>query len=92
MKKLLLTLFLAFCALFSSAAQSVDAQLVEAVQLYSDGKIGQARKILKALSAAAPDNDAVWYYLALTETLSEDLDSAQQHLENAIRLDSTNYL
>ncbi len=91
MKKLLLTLFLAFCALFSSAAQSVDAQLVEAVQLYSDGKIGQARKILKALSAAAPDNDAVWYYLALTETLSEDLDSAQQHLENAIRLDSTNY-
>lgn len=91
MKKLFLTLFLASCALFSAAAQSVEAQLVEAVQLYSDGKIRQAREILKVLSAAAPDNDAVWYYLSLTETLSEDMDNAQQHLENAIRLDSTNY-
>jgi len=77
--------------LFSAAAQSVEANLVEAVQLYSDGKIKQAHEILKVLAAAAPDNDAVWYYLSLTETLSNDLDNAQQHLEKAIQLDSSNY-
>ena len=77
--------------LFSAAAQSVEANLVEAVQLYSDGKIKQAREILKVLSAAAPENDAVWYYLSLTETLSDDLENAQQHLEKANQLDSNNY-
>ncbi len=90
-KKLLLTLFLAFSALFSVSAQSVDANLVEAVQLYSDGKIKQARELLTTLSVAAPDNDAVWYYLSLTETLSNELDKAEEHLEKAIQLDNSNY-
>ena len=90
-KKQLLILLMAFSAVFSAAAQSVEANLVEAVQLYSDGKVKQAGELLKTLSVAAPDNDAVWYYLALTETLSNQLDDAQQHLEKAIQLDSNNY-
>ena len=91
MKKLLLTLSLAFSMLFPAAAQSVEANLVEAVQLYSDGKIKQARELLQTLSAAAPDNDAVWYYLALTQTVSNQLDQAGQSLEKAVALDSGNY-
>ena len=91
MKRLLLTLSLAFSVLFSAAAQSVEANLVEAVQLYSDGRIKQANELLKTLSVAAPGNDAVWYYLALTETLSNNLDSAQVHVEKAVQLDSSNY-
>ena len=91
MKKLLLTLILTFSALFGAAAQSVEANLVDAVQLYSDGKIKQARELLQTLSVAAPDNDAVWYYLALTQTVSNDLDNAQASLEKAVALDSGNY-
>ena len=77
--------------LFPAAAQSVEGNLVEAVQLYSDGKIKQARELLQTLSAAAPDNDAVWYYLALTQTVSNQLDQAEQSLEKAVALDSGNY-
>ena len=91
MKKLLLTLSLAFSMLFPAAAQSVEANLVEAVQLYSDGKIKQARELLQTLSVAAPDNDAVWYYLALTQTVSNQLEQAEKSLEKAIALDSSNY-
>ena len=91
MKKQLLTLFLAFTALFPAAGQSVEANLMDAVQLYSDGNIKQARELLKTLSAAAPGNDAVWYYLAMTQTVSNDLDNAQGSLEKAVALDSTNY-
>ena len=74
MKKQLLTLFLAFTALFSAAAQSVEANLVDAVQMYSDGNIKQARELLKTLSVVAPGNDAVWYYLSMTQTVSNELD------------------
>ena len=91
MKKQLLTLILACSALFGAAAQSVEANLVEAVQLYSDGQTKQARELLQTLSVAAPDNDAVWYYLALTQTVSNDLDNAQTSLEKAVALDSGNY-
>ena len=91
MKKQLLTLFLAFTALFSAAAQSVEANLVDAVQMYSDGNIKQARELLKTLSVVAPGNDAVWYDLSMTQTGSNELDDAQQSLEKAVALDSTNY-
>lgn len=91
MKKQLLTLVLAFFALFSAAAQSVEANLVDAVQLYSDGKIKQARELLQSLSVAAPDNDAVWYYLAHTQAAANELDQAEASLEKAVSLDSGNY-
>lgn len=77
--------------LFPAAAQTVEANLVDAVQLYQDGQIDRARSILKTLSVAAPDNDAVWYYLALTQTVSNDLDSAEVSLQKAIEIDNGNY-
>ena len=91
MKKQLLTLILTFSALFGAAAQSVEANLVEAVQLFSDGKTKQAREMLQILSAAAPNNDAVWYYLAQTQAQSNELDAAEASLEKAVALDSGNY-
>ncbi len=91
MKKLLLTLVFTLSALFSAAAQSVEANLVDAVQLYSDGKIKKANEMLRLLAAAAPDNDAVWYYLAHTQVAANDLDAAQSSLEKAVALDSSNY-
>ena len=91
MKKQLLTLILTFFCLFSAAAQSVEANLVDAVQLYSDGQLKQARELLQTLSVAAPDNDAVWYYLALTQTAAKDLEQAEASLEKAMALDKGNY-
>ena len=91
MKAWLLSVILLCLTAIGAAAQSVEANLVDAVQLYSDGKIKQARELLKTLSAAAPDNDAVWYYLALTEGASKELDASLSAMEKAVALDSTNF-
>ena len=91
MKRLLLSLFLASAFAISASAQSVEANLVDAVQLYSDGQTARAQAILKTLSVAAPENDGVWYYLALTQTVSNDLDGAEESLRKAVSLDGNNY-
>ena len=65
--------------------------MVDAVQLYSDGQTARAQAILKTLSVAAPENDGVWYYLALTQTVSQDLDGAEESLRKAVSLDGGNY-
>ena len=91
MKRLLLSLFLASAFAISASAQSVEANLVDAVQLYSDGQTARAQAILKTLSVAAPENDGVWYYLALTQTVSQDLDGAEESLRKAVSLDGGNY-
>ncbi len=65
--------------------------MVDAVQLYSDGQTARAQAILKTLSVAAPENDGVWYYLALTQTVSNDLDGAEESLRKAVSLDGNNY-
>ena len=92
MKLRLLFAALLAATAFSAAAQpSVEAHLVDAVQHYSDGNITRARTLLTSLSKAAPENDAVWYYLALTENASQDLSAATSAMEKAVALDSTNY-
>lgn len=82
-----LGLLLAFCA----GAQTVESNLVDAVSLYADGKVKQAAAVLQTLSVAAPQSDAVWYYLAQTQLQQQDLPAAQTSLEKAVALDSTNY-
>ena len=91
MKKILVTLVLAcFCAL-PVPAQETDANLVDAVTLYTNGQNKQARRLLHTLSVAQPGNDAVWYYLALSAMRDADLEAATQASEEAVALDSTNY-
>lgn len=90
MKKALLAIILVIAPFFSAFAQEVDANLVDAVQLYGDGKYKQARQLLGTLAAAAPDNDAVWYYIALTENALQEPEKAEEALEKAVALDSTN--
>ena len=91
MKKILVTIVLAcFCAL-PVPAQETDANLVDAVTLYTNGENKQARRLLHTLSVAQPGNDAVWYYLALSAVRDADLEAATQACEKAVALDSTNY-
>ena len=91
MKKALLALVTSLLFLVPAAAQSVEGHLVDAVQYYSDGQYERARKLLTTLSAAAPGNDAVWYYLALTESACKNLKGAEEALQKAVALDSSNY-
>lgn len=91
MKKRLLSILICIAAAVSAHAQTVDSGLIDAVTLYSNGQYKQAGKLLKTLSAAAPDSDAVWYYLAQTQLQEQDAEGAQASLEKAVALDSTNF-
>ena len=72
-------------------AQSIDNQLVDAVALYNNRNFAQSRTLLQTLSKAAPDNDAVWYYLGLDEAMLGNADAAISNLRKAVELDPSNY-
>ena len=72
-------------------AQSVENQLMDAVALYNNRAYTQSRTLLQTLSKAAPDNDAVWYYLGLDEAMLGNADAAVSHLRKAVELDPHNY-
>lgn len=75
----------------SAAAQTADSIFVDAVALVSNGQYAKAGEQLSLLSKAQPENDAVWYYLALTEIADGKADEAVAHLKKAIALDPRNY-
>ena len=77
------------CALAS--AQGIENQLVDAVALFNNRNYAQSRTLLQTLSKAAPDNDAVWYYLGLDEAMLGNADAAISHLRKAVELDPHNY-
>ena len=72
-------------------AQEVDANLVDAVSFYTNGQNKKARQLLKTLSIAQPENDAVWYYLSLSALKDRDIEAACEASAKAVALDSTNY-
>ena len=72
-------------------AQSVENQLVDAVALYNNRAYTQSRTLLRTLAKAAPDNDAVWYYLGLDEAMLGDGAAAISCLKKAVELDPHNY-
>lgn len=74
-----------------SQAQGIDNLMLDAVAMYQNGQFKQAKQQLKDLAKAAPDNDAVWYYLGLTEVELGDALSAIAHLSKAAELDPGNY-
>ena len=72
-------------------AQNVENQLMDAVALFNNRAYAQSRTMLQTLSKAAPDNDAVWYYLGLDEAMLGNADTAVSHLRKAVELDPHNY-
>ena len=72
-------------------SQTIDSQLVDAVALYNNRNFAQSRTLLQTLSKAAPDNDAVWYYLGLDEAMLGNAEAAVSHLRKAVELDPHNY-
>ena len=90
MRRIILVGLLLLPALFASA-QRVESQLVDAVALYNNRAYAEARTLLQTLSKASPDNDAVFYYLGLSEAMLDDADAAVTHLRKAVELDPHNY-
>lgn len=90
LKKILASAFV-LAAAVCGAAQEVDANLVDAVTKYSGGQYKNAADNLRTLSVADPSNDAVWYYLALSQVRLQDTEGALQSVSKAVALDSTNY-
>ena len=91
MRRLLayLWLILAVCSLRAQAPGGKDPFL-QAAALYAEGNYGAARELLRPLHEQDPDDDAVNYYLGLSEMALRHLDAAEKHLNAAVTADSTN--
>ena len=88
-----LTTYLAATLLcFSLGAQthSTDSLYLRGVAAFAEGQIPVAKVIFSRLLAVYPEDDAVNYYLGLTELAGREVDAAEKHLLAAERADSTN--
>ena len=77
---------------FSLRAQEAGStdRFLTATAEYAEGHYTQARTILRELNREDPDDDAINYYLGLSEMALRDLDAAERHLSLAVQADSTN--
>ena len=91
MRRRILLAGLLFLLSVLASAQGIENQLVDAVALYNNRNYAQSRTLLQTLSKAAPDNDAIWYYLGLNEALLGNADASISHLRKAVELDPHNY-
>ena len=89
-RRMILTGLLLLAGTFAFA-QSVENQLMDAVALYNNRAYTQSRTLLQTLAKAAPDNDAVQYYLGLDEAMLGNADAAIAYLRRAVELDPHNY-
>ncbi len=91
MKKVALALLASFLSVVPVFCQSLESNLIDAVTLYGNGRYAEARNILQTLSKAAPQEDAVWYYLAQVQFKLNNPEEAREALKTAVALDSTNF-
>ena len=83
------SLFLLCCSL-PAQGQTGDDLFLTATAVYAEGQYAQAKALFAQLHEQNPDDDAVNYYLGLCELSLRDLDAAEEHLQQAVRADSTN--
>jgi Putative Zn-dependent protease, contains TPR repeats len=72
-------------------AANADAALIEAVSELQDGRIDEAEKVLKAIIALEPGNDAAYFYLGTCQLYAKDAKGAQSNLKKAAELDPANF-
>ena len=86
-----LWLLLITSVFYPLAAQTQESVLVDAVQLYSEGKVAAARDMLLKAVERFPEDDALWYYLSQSQSACGELDAALGSMEKAVAIDSSNY-
>lgn len=84
-------LFLGVGILPAQDRSALENRLLDAVQKYDNRQYSQAETLLRSILAKDAENDAAWYYLALTEALQDRQESAISDLEKAVSLDPDNY-
>lgn len=91
MKRILVSALVALCLSAGMFAQNVTGNFIDAVSLYSSGDYVRAARVLTTLSQAEPDNDAIWYYLGLSEYAQGHLEQAESSFKKAVELDEKNF-
>ena len=88
----LITYLAATLLCFSLGAQthSTDSLYLRGVAAFAEGQIPVAKVIFSRLLAVYPEDDAVNYYLGLTELAGREVEAAEKHLLASERADSTN--
>lgn len=76
--------------LTAGAFAQTEANMIDAAQLYADGKIEAALSAFERIHAKDSTNDAACYYLGLCEYYTGKLALAEKHFSAAVALDSTN--
>ena len=69
----------------------MENKVLSAVSKYNSNDIDGAREILSGVLAKDADNDAAWYYLALTSLSKGEVAEAEEYLKTAVRLDPGNF-
>ncbi|MGM9741546.1 MAG: tetratricopeptide repeat protein [Candidatus Cryptobacteroides sp.] len=89
-------LFFVTTAQYISSAQEQkrkadENRLVDAVQMYENGRIAEADALLGAICKSSPEIDGAWYYRGLVRMQMNDAEAAETSLRKAVSLDSANY-
>lgn len=77
-------MLLASCPAYSqnrNSGKTVDDELIDAVAAMDDRQYGKAGEMLGRITAAAPENDAAFYYLGLCRLYTNDIDGAKEALK-----------
>lgn len=93
-----LILLISFLMTISASASERDSvcafdYYLEGVREYCAGNYEKSAKLLSECIKSDPENDAAYYYMAMTELTAEDIDQAMHYLDRAITLspDNENY-
>ena len=72
-------------------AKAADGELIDAVAAMENKQYKDAIDRLGRIVAAAPENDAAFYYLGLCRLCTNDTDGAKEALKKAAELDPSNF-
>ena len=73
------------------ARKIAENGLVDAVQMYENGRMADADALLEAICKRTPEIDGAWYYRGLARMQMNDAEGAERCLKKAVSLDSANY-
>lgn len=70
---------------------NIDAILIDAVSLYNEGDYNNCRAKLLPVASVSSDNDAVFYYLGMSDFALGDMEEAELFFKKAAKLDPGNF-
>lgn len=88
-----LSVFMGQCAYAQMVRPGSETEnlVMSAVSLLNANDIEGAREVLSGVLARDPENDAAWYYLAMTAVADNDVAEAEEYMKMAVDLDPDNF-